>query len=104
MSERRQFIPEKVFPLGVIEHGNEIVQRDLKLVYSGKIYILSVGTQDYLDALKKYNQRFSEEEQLDENVLVMENVHKLEDVISNLSTLESQEIIPYLTEQKEDQT
>ncbi len=103
MNERQYFTPEKVLPLGVTEHGDRIVQRDLKLVYSGKIYILSVGIQDYLDAIKTYNQRFPGEEQLDENVLVMGSVHKLESVISNLSTLESQEVIPYLIEQKEDQ-
>lgn len=102
MNERRQFVPESIFSLGIVEKGDQIVQRDLMLMYEGKKYILSVGTQNYLDALIKYNQGFPEEEQLDDKVLVLGSVHKLEGVISNLSTLEPQEVVPYLTEQKED--
>lgn len=100
MNERRQFTPDAIFQLGTVENAGNVVERDLEVRYRGRIYILSVGTQNYLDALRAYNQRFSPEEQLDENMLVMQTVNDLNLVIRTLRGMDFEAIAPYLVEQE----
>ncbi len=99
MKEGRLFTPEAIFQLGTVEEAGNVVERDLEVGYKNRVYILSVGTQNYLDALRSYNQRFSPEEQLDDNLLVMPTVNDLNLVFRTLRSMDFEAIAPYLVEQ-----
>ena len=79
----------------VVMLGNSIHNND------HKVYIISVGTPDYLDSIRKYNLDFPPDEQLDENVLVLQTVDKIEDVVRVLTQMDAGEVFPFLTEQND---
>lgn len=103
MIERTVFAPENVISVGNTERRGEIVHRDIVLSYKGKTYLLSVGTQDYLDWIKIYNQRFEADMKIDENVLVLERVENMDGIVARLREMDLDSVSPYLVEQKEEQ-
>lgn len=101
MNERNALTPDQVINVSIIEIGGQIVQRDLQIVYSGRTYILSVGTKAYVADLKSYNARFGKDEQLDENILPVERVDDLDGLVKMLSKIPWEEVMIYLVRQSE---
>ena len=87
--------------VGEIEERGQIVKRDLMLLIENRVYKLSVGTHQFIESLRQYNEQFEEELKLDNNILPMDSVVDLAQVVEKIGLMPWEVVAPFLVEQEE---
>lgn len=92
-------IEQNCYSINHFEDQGRITSRDLIVYRDNKSYIIRIGTLDYVNQVKSYNEGLDPTLQIENNIYVLENVSDPDVICQKLAQVPFPDLEPYLTEQ-----
>lgn len=82
----------------IIDEQGNFLFRDIHFHRGNKIYAISVGTREYLEALRKKNERIADPAaRADESILTFDDISDIHEICKKLTTLTPlEELSPFI--------
>ncbi|TSC63989.1 MAG: hypothetical protein G01um101493_274 [Microgenomates group bacterium Gr01-1014_93] len=87
------------FPLGAYERDSTVLARDMVIKRGGKTFTITVGTEDYLEVIRRENKGLDEGSQLSESCFLLDDVTDADMVCRVLSDQPIETLTSFLIEQ-----
>lgn len=94
-------IEQDCYSINHAEDQGKITSRDLMIHRDSRPFIIRVGTAEYANQIRTYNEGLDPTLQIDNNIYVMDDVTNPEEICQKLAQIPFPDLEPYLTEQVE---